>query len=187
MSHCAKQTFGRLGTVTVRWATAWLACGGLITGIAGAGCGRSGPAVQYVEGIVTLDGTPVGGAIVTFAPSGAGLGAAGTTDALGAYRLNALSARAGAGTMPGDYLVAIRKWEYPDPGPTPDPSNAAEYEKWQALSMKAARREPTYITPQAYGDAATSGLKATVKKGRNTGEAFRFDLKSDFKSDSKGQ
>ena len=163
----------------MRWATAWLACGGLIAGIAG--CGRSGPAVQYVEGIVTLDGAPVGGAIVTFAPSGAGLGAAGTTDALGVYRLNALSARAGAGTVAGDYLVAIRKWEYQDPGPAPDPSNAEEYERWQTLSMKAGRREPTYVTPKAYGDAATSGLKVTVKKGRNSGDAFRFELTSDFK------
>lgn len=179
MSHCAKENFGRLGTVTVRWATAWLACGGLIAGIAG--CGRSGPAVQYVEGIVTLDGTPVGGAIVTFAPSGAGLGAAGTTNALGVYRLNALSARAGAGTMAGDYRVAIRKWEYLDPGPAPDPSNAEEYDRWQALSMKAGRREPTYVTPKAYGDAATSGLKVTVNKGRNSGDAFRFELTSDFK------
>ena len=144
------------------------------------GCSR-GPAVQYVEGVVTLDGKPVEAAIVSFKPEAGGLAAAGTTDAAGVYKLNALSARAGAGTMPGDYLVAIRKWEYQDPGPAPDPSNAEEYQKWQALSMKAARREPTYITPQAYGDAATSGLKATVKKGRNTGEGFRFDLKSDFK------
>jgi hypothetical protein len=143
------------------------------------GCSR-GPAVQYVEGVVTLDGNPVEGAIVTFTPSGPGLGAAGTTDASGIYRLNALTGRAGAGTLAGDYLVAVRKWEYQDPGPAPDPGDQKAYAAWQERSMKAARREPTYITTKAYGDATTSGLKATVKKGRNTGDAFRFDLKSDF-------
>jgi len=38
-----------------------------------------------------------------------------------------------------------------------------------------------YLVPKAYGDAKTSGFTASVKKGRNTGDAFRFDLKSDFK------
>ena len=144
------------------------------------GCSR-GPAVQYVEGVVTLDGEPVEGAIVTFSPSGEGLGAAGTTDASGVYRLNALTGRAGGGTLVGDYLVAIRKWEYRDPGPAPDPSDQKAYATWQEQSLRAAKREPIYVTPEAYGDAATSGLKATVKKGRNTGAAFSFNLKSDFK------
>lgn len=143
------------------------------------GCSR-GPAVQYVEGVVTLDGEPVEGAIVTFTPSGDGLGAAGTTDASGVYRLNPLTGRAGGGTVMGEYLVAVRKWEYQDPGPAPDPSDLKAYAIWQEKSLKAARREPVYVTPQPYGDAATSGLKATVKKGRNTGGAVSFDLKSDF-------
>jgi len=144
------------------------------------GCSR-GPAIQYVEGVVTLDGQPVDGAIVTFTPSGPGLGAAGTTDASGVYRLNPLTGRAGGGTLVGDYLVAVRKWEYEEPGPPPDPSDQKAYAVWQQKSMDAASREPTYITPKAYGDAATSGLKATVKRGRNTGADFIFDLKSDFK------
>lgn len=145
------------------------------------GCSR-GPAIHYVEGIVTLDGTPVERAIITFAPSGSGLGAAGTTDSSGVYRLNPLTGRAGGGTLAGDYLVAIRKWEYQDPGPAPDPSDQKAYAMWQVKSLKAANREPTYITPKAYGDAATSGLKAAVKQGRNVGPAFSFDLKSDSKA-----
>jgi len=159
-------------------------------GLAAIGGCKRGPAVQYVEGVVTLDGKPVEAAIVSFKPEAGGLAAAGTTDAAGVYRLNAIgtgAAKAGGGTVPGDYLVAIRKWEYLDPGPAPDPTDAKAYADWQDRSLKASRREPTYITPKAYGDAATSGLKATVKKGRNSGDAFGFDLKSDFKSDSKGQ
>jgi hypothetical protein len=144
------------------------------------GCSRV-PAIQYVEGIVTLDETPVEGAIITFTPSGSGLGAAGTTDSSGVYRLNPLTGRAGGGTLAGDYLVAVRKWEYQDPGPAPDPSDQKAYATWQVKSLKAANHEPTYITPKAYGDAATSGLKATVKQGRNIGPAFNFALKSDYK------
>ena len=157
----------RLVMVALSMAVAW-------------GCSR-GPAIQYVEGLITLDGKPVEGAIVTYTPSGAGLGAAGTTDASGVYRLNPLTGRAGGGTLVGEYLVAVRKWEYQDPGPAPDPSDQKAYAIWQEKSLKAARQEPVYVTPQPYGDAATSGLKATVKKGRNTGAAFSFDLKSDFK------
>jgi hypothetical protein len=143
------------------------------------GCSR-GPAVHYVEGVVALDGKPVQGAVVTFTPSRGGLAAAGTTDAAGVYKLNALSARPGAGTLAGDYLVAVRKWEYPEPGPAPDPSDQKAYAAWQERNLKAAGREPVYVTPKAYGDPSTSGLKATVNKGRNTGAAFSFDLKSDF-------
>ena len=181
MSHCAKENFGRLDTVTVRWATAWLACGCFIAGIAG--CGRSGPVVQYVEGIVTLDGEPLEGAVVTFRPTSGGLTAAGTTDGTGLYKLNALAARRGAGTMAGDYLVSILKWKESDggPGPQPDPSDTAKFEAWQRENLKAASREPIYIAPKPYSDVKTSGLKVTVKKGRNSGDAFRFELTSDFK------
>ena len=144
------------------------------------GCNR-GPAVQYVEGLVTLDGTPVEGAIVAFTPSGGGLAAAGTTDASGVYRLNALTGPAGAGTLVGEYVVAVRKWKTEDIGPAPDENDHRAYAAWQQRMAKADSREPTYVTPKAYGDAATSGLKVTVKKGRNTGADFRFDLRSDFK------
>jgi hypothetical protein len=40
---------------------------------------------------------------------------------------------------------------------------------------------PDSIVPKAYGEKAISGLKATVKPGRNVGPEFRFELKRDFK------
>jgi hypothetical protein len=40
---------------------------------------------------------------------------------------------------------------------------------------------PDSLIPEDYGDKAKSGLKATVKPGRNVGPEFRYELKSDFK------
>ncbi len=50
-----------------------------------------------------------------------------------------------------------------------------------ALEAEIAKLPFDYIVPKAYGDKATSGLKATVKKGRNVGPEFRYELKGDFK------
>ena len=129
------------------------------------GCQRSD--FQYVEGLVTLDSVPVEGATVTFRPTAkGGMMAAGVTDAKGLYRLNPLRGRTGAGAWVGDFDVTIIKAR--DPG-------------------EGGRREDLtgrveYITPPGYADAAISGLKATIKPGRNTGESVSFDLKSGFKA-----
>ena len=121
---------------------------------------------QYVEGVVTLDGTPVEGATVTFRPKEkGGMMAAGITDANGVYRLNPLQGKRGAGAMVGDFDVAIMKARDPGEGGTRE-----------QLTGKVER-----ITPPAYADIATSGLKATIKPGRNTGPDVSFELKSDYK------
>ena len=142
-----------------------------------AGCGRSGPDVQMVVGMVTIDGEPLAGATVGFSPliAGQGLPATGGTLADGRFRLTAT--RGGAtekGTTVGDYAVSISKVEL-----LPDP-------KWDNLKPGERPTAPRdirygYIVPKAYESITTSGLKATVKKGLNTGDAFRFDLKSDYK------
>ncbi|TWT31913.1 DUF1559 family PulG-like putative transporter [Blastopirellula retiformator] len=77
-----------------------------------AGC-YSTPFLQteYVEGLVTLDGSPVPDATVTFVPLEPGQGSAGvgTSDASGVYRRSTLSSRDGlmpkhgAGVLPGKY------------------------------------------------------------------------------------
>jgi hypothetical protein len=147
--------------------------------------------VQFVEGVVTLDGAPVEGATVGFVPSGAGLGAFGRTQADGRFVLT--SSRGGvpgAGAMAADYIVTVQKVEGDAPPADAAGSAAAaagtaeDYEKWRresASKTAAAAAAVKYIVPQAYSDPKTSGLKVTVKQGRNTGEGFRFELKSDFK------
>ena len=142
-----------------------------------AGCGRSGPDVQMVVGMVTIDGEPLVGATVGFSPliAGQGLPATGGTLSDGRFRLTAT--RGGAiekGTSVGDYAVSISKVEL-----LPDP-------KWDNLKpgeMPTAPREIRYryVVPKAYESITTSGLKATVKKGLNTGDAYTFELKSDYK------
>ena len=133
------------------------------------GCGPRGPAVEMVEGVVLLDGEPVEGATICFSPaeSGgkAGLPAAGRTGAGGTFRLNSVGgARSGAGTKVGEYVVTVMKQES-DPLPEPDPNAPPTV-------VVIRVRE---LLPTAYRLPATSPLKATVKKGKNT---FRFELSS---------
>lgn len=142
---------GFIAAPTVATAAAFL----LLTG-----CRPSG--FQYVEGVITLDGVPVEGASVTFRPrEKAGMMAAGMSDASGRYRLNPLRGKDGAGALVGEYDVSIIKTREPNNGgPSGSPEGRIEY-----------------VTPPGYADTATSGLTATIKPGRNTGESVSFDLK----------
>lgn len=132
-----------------------------------AGCGPRGPDVQRVEGFVTLDGSPCADAVVGFSPVAGGLPAVGRTGPDGGYRITAVrGGRVHGGTTVGEYLVTIDKMELLPPPPNP--------------LGKQIDPEFRYIVPQAYGEQETSGLKATVRRGLNTGPEFRFDLRSDF-------
>lgn len=148
-----------------------------LVGVAIVGCDRRGPAVEFVEGIVLLDGQPVEGATVLFSPEArgpeGGLPAAGRTGSDGGFRLNAAGgAKFGAGTKTGDYIVTIVKQDH-DPVPPPDPneppSGPPNVKVWDVL-------------PVVYKHAITTPLRATVKKGKNT---FRFELDSKAKADPK--
>lgn len=136
------------------------------------GCGQSGPAVNLVKGVVTLDGAPVADADVGFSPvtPGQGLSAVGKTAADGSFVLNAQGARPGRGTAVGDYVVTVRKYEIPPPVPqvsSDDPS----YEPPEPSRKPPA--ELRSLVPKIYVDKATSPLKATVAKGENS---FQFEL-----------
>ena len=150
-------------------------------GLLSAGCGSRGPAVQFVEGVVTLDGAALEGADVGFSPTSpdGGLSAVGGTRADGSFTLNAVGARPGRGTAVGEYVVTVRKFQSTPSEPfvsyserghdTPPPS---------LVQPSKADPPPKSLVPEFYGSLQTSPLKVTVVPGRNS---FRFDLHSDAK------
>ena len=149
------------------------------------GCRPAGPAVHYVEGVVLLDGEPVDGATVGFSPIEAGMPAFGRTDAKGVFKLTTVRGGGqGKGAMTGSYAVTVKKWRdwSIELGPEPDRADTAAHGAWQKKSDELSSRPPDFIESKAYGEKSTSGLKATVKAGRNAGPEFRFELKGDFKS-----
>lgn len=153
-------------------ASAWLALAVCLVVATIQGCGRRGPAVEMVEGVVLLDGRPVEGATIFFSPAPTdakaegGLPAAGRTGADGGFRLNAIGgARSGAGTKVGKYVVTVVKQESDAP-PAPDPN---------VPPAPPGLINVRDLLPTIYKVGATSPLRANVIKGRNT---FRFELDS---------
>jgi hypothetical protein len=148
------------------------------------GCTQSGPAVQFVEGRILLDGQPVSGATVGFGPvsPATGLPAAGTTDTDGVFHLTASGGGTpGGGTLAGDYVVTVLKVEQSGAKALPTPDDPDYGKSTDSSAPSPAGGPPQYVVPQPYSNPETSGLKATVKSGRNTGDAFVFNLEGGFK------
>lgn len=142
----------------------------------GCGGGPRRPVVQYVEGVVTLDGEPVDSANVTFVPqvAGEGLVASGLTDAQGRYRLSSLGGGlVGAGASAGVYDVTIEKVVDIRPPPT-------ESEAGGGRARPPRPEDFLRVVPEPYGNASTSGISVIVRKGRNRGREFDFHLSSGF-------
>lgn len=156
----------------------------LLVAMLALGCSRgTGPTVQFVQGRITLDGQPVEGATVYFTPTAAGLSAYGTTKTGGVFRLT--SVRGGAleaGAVVGEYAVSVRKLTPVTEKDIGTLITRAEFERQLRDNANVSDYQPEVsAVPKAYADAARSGLQATVKKGRNTGPDFQFDLRPDFK------
>ena len=147
------------------------------------GCGGTkGPAVAVVSGTVMLDGEPLDGASVVFHPtSSSGLGGSGKTSSDGTFGLTTYRATPGAGVVPGEYVVMIRKEEWPH-FEEPEDDDPDYERKMEQVERDMERAKPTYVTPQAYGDEETSGLTATVSTGENK---IVFELSSDFSGSAK--
>lgn len=130
-----------------------------------AGCGKKGMPVQPVQGVVKVDGQTVRGVSVTFHPVDAASveKAFGGTDANGNYKLTSTNGPPQGGALVGEYKVTA-SWP--------------ETEKLILLFKDPVHGDsytPTYEEklPKTYQNPATSGLTATVKKGKNK---IDFDL-----------
>ena len=147
--------------------------GGLV--MSAFGCSQSsGPAVQYVHGLITLDGSPIEGATVSFSPkSPGGIGASGMTQSDGTFTLNAQAAKPGAGTTIGEYAVTVSKVEMPEfPNISTDDPRYGTPEQ-DRLEREWSKAKPKVIVPKKYNSPETSPLEESVVKGKNE---FQFDL-----------
>lgn len=157
-------------------------CGGLLLGIVG--CGEDAtvegrPETVPVTGIVTLGGTPVEGASVTFhSPAGQDAdrpSAVGQTDAEGRFDLTTFVPQDGA--VPGEYGVTITKYDVavaaPAGGENPS-EESADYVPPTPAQLEAST--PKNQLPEKYAQAATTDQKAHVKaEGENE---FTFALEN---------
>ena len=137
--------------------------------LTGAACGGSGDQIRVydVTGQVLVDGKPAPLARVSFHPQGGDeklqkLRPIGECDLEGNFELTTYEHEDGA--PPGDYKVTV-VWKGPDPGTDPNAN----------INIEELNRGPDRLG-EAYSDAATTSLTATVEKGGGT--LPPFELKS---------
>jgi hypothetical protein len=136
-----------------------------------AGCGQR---ITAVQGLVTLEGTPVAGATVLFMPDkGEGRPATGFTSPDGTFHLT--TSKTDDGAVSGEYRVVIQKTEA-----TKDRDKAAlsALERAKAhFEDNTAQKTAKPLLPQIYASYETTPLRCTVPA---TG-VVTFDLKKDGK------
>src|SRR3954463_16517520 len=151
-----------------------LAASILVTvGIVLTGCSNSSRPPRYpVTGMVTYQGKPLAGAVITFVPTGAdGEAASAFTDADGKYALTTWEA--GDGARPGEYRVKVSKQEQQAVDPSKMVKNLSiEEEQKTYVESKKPRPPAKSLIPSKYQDDVTSGLVHTVEKKPTT-----FDIK----------
>ena len=125
-----------------------VSCSILLTSI---GCGNDGPELAEVTGVVTVDGQPVAGAVLTFVPTAGGSPSYGGTDNTGNYRLMFTDSKYGA--MLGEHEVEIA---------TNKPS-AAEIAEMKAAGQSV--NENFVAIPKQY--RKKGALTAKVERKRN--------------------
>ena len=122
------------------------------------GCGGSDLDVAPVEGIVTLDGKPVGQAGIIFQPK-LGPVSTGVTDAEGHFRL--MTGKVD-GALVGEHRIVVSKGGV-------DANGAAETSNDSLADPSKRRSKPKNTFPMRYSSVSTSGLVETVVGGeKNT-------------------
>ena len=120
------------------------------------GCSDSKISTGYVEGVITFQGAPLPGATISFAPKDAGgQHALGFSDENGVYKLTTEGGRDEGGALPGEYLVTISKVNVKVSPVLSEEKNTQPVSKSESA------------IPVKYNNKASSGLTATVNKGKN--------------------
>lgn len=126
------------------------------------GCGPSGPetpAVTPVSGTATLNGEPLGGAVIAFSPVSGGRGASAITNDDGTFEATSFSK--GDGLVPGQYGITVTK--YPQ-GPE-SYGAAGDMESDEYTGEDVTPDDPENELPAKYESAETSGLTVNVEAG----------------------
>jgi hypothetical protein len=130
------------------------------------GCEGPGKPVK-VKGIVTLDGKPLPGVTVTFAPIGTGRPASGLTESDGSFRLTTFRTEDGA--LPGEYKVVVVAPEARDEVVGRNPETLSyEQKKADRMTMTpmgkaaAAKKKSSSSIPAKYGDVGQTPLREVV-------------------------
>lgn len=166
-----------LTLIIMKKSVSLLVCFSLVILVVGCQPKGRGLKVEYVEGVVTLDGTPVSDASVEFLPvqSGSGEAAGGFTNAQGVYKLSSMNGDPEKGAIAGDYNVTVRKIE------------ATSYLNDDGTFKPGAPKDSTGqlistvqkdILPAVYKDRNKTPVQLTVAPGNNK---LNIELKKDAK------
>lgn len=141
--------------------------------VLGCGSGESLPTVP-VTGTVTLNGAPVAGAAVAFAPKDPAKGkpASGTTDASGKFKLTTYLSPTSSpeGAIPGDYQISVTKVEVPSTSMSPE-------DMAKGMAGGGTMKPPENLLPSRYANPAASGFTASVKSGGTNDFTFALEEK----------
>ncbi len=124
------------------------------------GCGRQGPTLLPVSGVVTLDGRPVAEAGLIFTPVEEGPVASGSTDAQGRFQLRTVNE---FGAVAGEHLVTVTKQETTGLG------------DFGAVGPEGVKT--IWHVPEKYSNRKTSGLQYTIGPDSDN-DTVRIELSS---------
>jgi len=117
-----------------------------------------------VQGIVKLDGQPLGGAMVVYAPvdEQRGQSASGLTKSDGTFELKTPDGKTGA--LPGEYKVVVSHSEVSalPSGQAPDPSQVNDMMKQMKRQAQKDAKTKKSPVPSKYRSAKTTPFNETV-------------------------
>jgi hypothetical protein len=143
------------------------------------GCGKD-LGYRKTTGVVTVDGSPLAGAVVTFVAQGqGGESGAATTNDKGEY--SAITGSVGEGLKPGEYKVTITKREtVVDEDLERLKAGEITEDEYQQIKAGRSLQESSgsvgaSLVPEQYGSVATTDLTVTVTDNAKD-NVFNFDL-----------